>query len=266
MGSGASWGSSGTSRNSSGRNGNCARTRSSSPSPARSSSGCSRRPPRTARGLTSRARPTPAEATGGDYFDYLPMLHGRVGLVVGDVTGHGVGPALLMAETRAYLRVLAGRREEPGEILTRANGILAEDMGVGDGSSPCFLGRLDPATREFLLRPARGIPRATVLAPDGAVKARLKRTGIPLGLRSETVLRGCPGGDAGGGRFGPAAYGRHRGGRQPGRGACSARSARWRWCARAGPEPARAIVEALYRAAREFSCGGEQDDTSRPSW
>src|SRR5687767_13437081 len=35
----------------------------------------------------------PAEATGGDYFDYLPMLHDRWGIIVADVTGHGVGPA-----------------------------------------------------------------------------------------------------------------------------------------------------------------------------
>ena len=48
----------------------------------------------------------PAEATGGDYFDYLPMLNGNVGVIVADVTGHGIGPALLMAETRAYLRTL----------------------------------------------------------------------------------------------------------------------------------------------------------------
>jgi PAS domain S-box-containing protein len=71
----------------------------------------------------------PAEATGGDYFDYLPMLNDRWGIIVADVTGHGVGPALLMAETRAYLRILAGRREDVGEILTRANGVLAEDVG-----------------------------------------------------------------------------------------------------------------------------------------
>ena len=52
------------------------------------------------------------------------MLNDCWGIIVGDVTGHGVGPALLMAETRAYLRVLAGRREDAGEILTRAHSVL----------------------------------------------------------------------------------------------------------------------------------------------
>jgi CheY-like chemotaxis protein len=40
----------------------------------------------------------PAEATGGDYFDYIPMRDGGLGVVIGDVSGHGFGPALLMAE------------------------------------------------------------------------------------------------------------------------------------------------------------------------
>src|SRR5205085_5069721 len=46
----------------------------------------------------------PAEATGGDYFDYVPMRDGSLGIVIGDVSGHGYGPALLMAQTRAYFR------------------------------------------------------------------------------------------------------------------------------------------------------------------
>src|SRR5829696_1272767 len=71
----------------------------------------------------------PAEETGGDYFDYLPMMNGALGVIVADVTGHGIGPALLMAETRAYLRTLAANREDIGEILTSANRILAEDVG-----------------------------------------------------------------------------------------------------------------------------------------
>jgi serine phosphatase RsbU (regulator of sigma subunit) len=95
-----------------------------------------------------------------------------------------------MAETRAYLRVLAGRREEPGEILARANGILAEDMG-GERFITLFLGRLDPATRELTYASA-GHPPGCVLAADGAVKAHLTRTGIPLGLRAATEYTSAP--------------------------------------------------------------------------
>ena len=126
----------------------------------------------------------PAEATGGDYFDYLPMLNGRLGVVLGDVTGHGVGPALLMAETRAYLRVLAGRREDVGEILSRANGVLAEDVGT-ERFVTLFLARLDPQTRSLAYASA-GHPPGHVLQASGALKKTLPRTGIPLGMRPDT--------------------------------------------------------------------------------
>ena len=126
----------------------------------------------------------PAEATGGDYFDYLPMLNDRLGIVIGDVTGHGVGPALLMAETRAYLRVLAGRREDVGEILTRANSILAEDVG-NERFITLFLARLDPRTRSLVYASA-GHPAGYVLGAKGEIKATLPRTSVPLGIRPDT--------------------------------------------------------------------------------
>jgi len=118
------------------------------------------------------------------------MLQERLGIVVGDVTGHGVGPALLMAETRAYLRVLAGRREDVGEILTRANRILAEDMG-GERFITLFLGRLDPKSRAFVYASA-GHPAGFVLNAAGQVQTALKRTGIPLGMRPDTEYAPAP--------------------------------------------------------------------------
>jgi sigma-B regulation protein RsbU (phosphoserine phosphatase) len=51
----------------------------------------------------------PLNSAGGDFFDLIPMSDGSLGIVIGDVCGHGVGPALLMATTRAHLRVLAHR-------------------------------------------------------------------------------------------------------------------------------------------------------------
>lgn len=132
----------------------------------------------------------PAEATGGDYFDYLTMLGDRLGIVVGDVTGHGVGPALLMAETRAYLRILAGRREDPGEILTRANSVLAEDVG-NERFVTLFLARLDPGTRTFSYASA-GHPSGYILGPGGEIKTMLPRTGVPLGIRADTSYGSSP--------------------------------------------------------------------------
>lgn len=199
----------------------------------------------------------PAEATGGDYFDFLPMLHDRVGVVVGDVAGHGVGPALLMAETRAYLRVLAGRREDAGEILTRANGILAEDMGGGRYIT-LFLGRLDPAARTFDYASA-GHPPAYVLAADGSVKMQLKRTGIPLGMKTSTVYEtGAPFTLAPGelivlltdGIEEAASPEDELFGTERALDVVRARR----------QQPARAIVEALYNATREFSRGAAQID------
>ncbi len=132
----------------------------------------------------------PAEATGGDYFDYLPMLNGRLGIVVGDVTGHGIGPALLMAETRAYLRILAGRRENVGEILTRTNGVLAEDVGA-ERFVTLFMARLDPQARTLVYASA-GHPAGYILNEAGEVKQTLPRTGVPLGIKPDTEYAESP--------------------------------------------------------------------------
>jgi len=129
----------------------------------------------------------PAEAAGGDYFDYLPMLHHRVGVAIGDVTGHGIGPALLMAETRAYLRILARNRDDVGEILTRANRVLAEDVG-SDRFVTMLLLQIDPTTRSIVFASA-GHSTGYVLNSQGQVRAELKRTGKPLGIRPDTEYK-----------------------------------------------------------------------------
>jgi PAS domain S-box-containing protein len=127
----------------------------------------------------------PAEATGGDYFDYLTMLNDRLGIAIGDVTGHGIGPALLMAETRAYLRIVGRNREDPGEILTRANRVLAEDVGY-ERFVTVLLVSLDPQRRVLAYANA-GHPAGYVLSASGETKAQLKRTGLPLGIKPDTA-------------------------------------------------------------------------------
>ena len=65
---------------------------------------------------------------GLPYHRYLTLV-GQLDQEDPDVTGHGVGPALLMAETRAYLRTLVMSDADVGKILTRANRMLADDVG-----------------------------------------------------------------------------------------------------------------------------------------
>ena len=132
----------------------------------------------------------PADAIGGDYFDYIPLLRGRWGFVVGDVTGHGLGPSLLMAETRACLRVLAQTHEAAGDILSQANRMLSGDVGE-ERFVTLLLASIDPVARTLNFANA-GHPGALVFDRDGVVKATLKRSGPPLGVRSASAYATSP--------------------------------------------------------------------------
>ena len=125
----------------------------------------------------------PAEETSGDYFDYIPMQDGSTALVVGDVTGHGIGPALLMAETRAYLRILAAHLDDIGDILTRANRVLAEDIGQ-ERFVTLIMVQLNVAERTLRYASA-GHPACPWFDARGELKDELRRTGIPLGMRED---------------------------------------------------------------------------------
>jgi serine phosphatase RsbU (regulator of sigma subunit) len=129
-------------------------------------------------GLDIAGASFPAEATGGDYFDYIPMADGGLAVVVGDVCGHGFGPALLMAELRAYLRAFLLTRTDAGEILDLLNRSLAGDT---DRFVTLLLARIDPVTRSLVYAGAGHLP-GYVLGTDGRVKARLGSTGPPLAV------------------------------------------------------------------------------------
>jgi phosphoserine phosphatase RsbU/P len=122
----------------------------------------------------------PAEATGGDFFDYIPLADDAVGVAIGDVSGHGFGPALLMAEIRAYLRALALTRTDLGEIVRLLNRGLYQDV-CEDRFATLLLGRLDAGARTFHYVRA-GHTTGYLLGADGRVKRRLESTGVPLAV------------------------------------------------------------------------------------
>ncbi|MEN6457464.1 MAG: SpoIIE family protein phosphatase [Thermoguttaceae bacterium] len=126
----------------------------------------------------------PAKATAGDYYDYIPMLDGCLGIVLGDVSSHGMGPALLMSETRACLRTLSQIHGDVGEILTRANRLLAADAGDCHFVT-LAMARLDPRDRSMVYASAgqRGY-----LLHAGVDVTILDSTSLPLGVRPDTVV------------------------------------------------------------------------------
>jgi len=130
----------------------------------------------------------PAVATSGDYFDYITMLDGSLGVVIGDVTSHGLGPALLMSDTRACLRTLATICTDPGEILTRANRILSQDTRDGRFVT-LFFARIDPNTR--ILHYASAGHEAYLLDGSGR-HAMLESTTYPLGVAEDEIVPCAP--------------------------------------------------------------------------
>jgi phosphoserine phosphatase RsbU/P len=112
------------------------------------------------------------------------MEKGCWGTVVGDVTGHGLGPALLMAELRAYLRAVALTRPHSGEILMLANRFLAGDLEEHRFVT-LFLARIDPADRSFTFASAGH--NGYLLKATGETET-LRSTGLPLGLIADTII------------------------------------------------------------------------------
>ncbi len=121
-----------------------------------------------------------AAETDGDYFDFFPLLDSCQGIVIADASGHGLGPALLITETRAYLRAFALTSEDIGRIVTLVNRRLVEDV-ADDYFVTLILARLDPHTRSLVYTSA-GHAGGFILGGSDRVKALLESTGPPLGV------------------------------------------------------------------------------------
>jgi serine phosphatase RsbU (regulator of sigma subunit) len=91
----------------------------------------------------------PAQQTGGDYYDWQPTADGRLIVAIADVTGHGIGPALVMAVCRAYARASASHARDAASLLAHVNGLIVEDLG---------------STGRFITMVI------AILSPDGAVE------------------------------------------------------------------------------------------------
>jgi sigma-B regulation protein RsbU (phosphoserine phosphatase) len=73
----------------------------------------------------------PAERAAGDFYDFVEAEGGSLGVVVGDVTGHGIGPALITASAQGALQTLIGMIDDLGTVVTRLNRQLSKRIDDG---------------------------------------------------------------------------------------------------------------------------------------
>jgi len=120
----------------------------------------------------------PAREVGGDFYDFLELANGHLGVVVGDATGKGVPAALVMASARSMLRAVAQASNSPGDVLRRVNDALVTDIPANMFVT-CFYGVLDPSSGTFIYANAgHDLP---YLHRDGEAE-ELRARGMPLGL------------------------------------------------------------------------------------
>lgn len=123
---------------------------------------------------------SPTGATGGDFIDFITLLNGTLQIAVGDVCGHGTGPALLMATTRAYCRALSNVLPNLRDVCETLNGLILADGVVGRFVS-LFLARIHPKHRTLTFTSA-GHPSGYIIAADGSTRHELRSIGLLLGV------------------------------------------------------------------------------------
>jgi sigma-B regulation protein RsbU (phosphoserine phosphatase) len=129
-----------------------------------------------------------AEATGGDYYDALTLGPDRLGLVVADVCGHGIGPSLLMASFRALLRGMAPRAASAEALLSDLGEAMHDDLLPRHRFITVVYGNLDPVGHRFHHANAGHGPVVLhVRAGTGEVCSLVEdeARGCPLGLLRE---------------------------------------------------------------------------------
>ncbi|TGB14528.1 SpoIIE family protein phosphatase, partial [Streptomyces sp. MZ04] len=153
-------------------------------------------PEQSAVDLAYRYLPTDdVTGVGGDWFDVIPLSGTRVGLVVGDVVGHGLQAAATMGRLRTTVRAFAQMDLDPVELLSRLDDLVAQsaeeqraELGTPDGTyadvttgATCLYAVYDPVSRRCVMARAGHLPPA-VVDPDGRVSFPELPAGPPLGL------------------------------------------------------------------------------------
>src|SRR5574342_797847 len=135
------------------------------------------------RGVELAAFHRPSEIIGGDYFDFFQFRDGAHGLVIADVSGHGVSAGMLMSSLQTALRTMAPDSDSPADILERINRFYIHNINYTTFVT-VFLARFDPVTQTLTYVSAGHNPPAIVNQHEGEV-IWLRPTAPAIGLSEE---------------------------------------------------------------------------------
>jgi sigma-B regulation protein RsbU (phosphoserine phosphatase) len=132
------------------------------------------------------ARWQPAREVAGDYYDFIPLDEGRLGLVIADVSDKGMPAALFMALTRSMVRASVGSTPSPADDIAQANRLICADA-TGGMFVTLFYALLNPATRELTYVNAGHNPPLLYRVDENHL-TKLLRTGMALGVLEESCF------------------------------------------------------------------------------
>jgi len=129
----------------------------------------------------------PAGAVGGDYFGYFPRGAGGVDSLIGDVSGHGVGAALIMAEARTMFMAERLAAPSAAELLKKLNDLLHDDLECAGLFITACCAIFDAPTRTLSYANA-GHPPPLLLRESAEKCTRLDADGMLLGIEKDVTF------------------------------------------------------------------------------
>ena len=121
------------------------------------------------------------DQTGGDYYDYFLLPHGKLGITVADACGHGVGAAMLMTSVRAFLISAVEEYTDPARLLNHINTLICRDCAASGSFTTMFFLEIDQQSRRIRWIRAGHEPPLLYRKQSGAIE-RLDGDGIVLGI------------------------------------------------------------------------------------
>ncbi|MDO9269294.1 MAG: PAS domain S-box protein [Methylobacter sp.] len=129
----------------------------------------------------------PADQVGGDYFDYFYRNEDHLDMIIADVSGHSIGPALFMVETRSAIRTQASGSATPAETLKVLNNFLFEDLDRSDYFITLFYLQYDSTNHQLSFANA-GHPPPLLLSVFQTECRQLDADGLILGVNKNVVF------------------------------------------------------------------------------